>query len=309
LERIRRVLVALDLDPRGADLTPGSRRAADQALWLAPHLAAPVTLFHSKAHQLRPEQGAGGPQELVRRLSPEAARVLEAVQAQFRGAGFTTDLVISEQQPWLGIVREVLRQGVDLVVAGKRNDPREDGRRLGSTSQRLLRECPCGVWVVKPGGVGVIERVLAATDLSPVGDQVVHWAAFVAERCRAELHVVHAIQLPFDVQWGGGDSEAEYERRQREGARRHVEALLEQAGYRGPCSWHMGITSPSRAVTRCVDGLHPDLVVMGTLSRGGIAGRVIGNTAERLLERLDCSLLTVKPSDFVCPVEADAPSG
>jgi universal stress protein E len=48
--------------------------------------------------------------------------------------------------------------------------------------------------------------------------------------------------------------------------------------------------------------LEPDVVVMGTISRGGIPGLLVGNTAERLLGILDCSLVIVKPHDFVCPV-------
>jgi nucleotide-binding universal stress UspA family protein len=50
--------------------------------------------------------------------------------------------------------------------------------------------------------------------------------------------------------------------------------------------------------------LRPDLVVMGTVSRGGIPGLLMGNTAERLIDRIDCALLTVKPQDFVCPIPA-----
>jgi nucleotide-binding universal stress UspA family protein len=45
-----------------------------------------------------------------------------------------------------------------------------------------------------------------------------------------------------------------------------------------------------------------DLVVMGTVGRSGIPGFVIGNTAERMLNRLECSLLTLKPSGFVSSV-------
>ena len=41
---------------------------------------------------------------------------------------------------------------------------------------------------------------------------------------------------------------------------------------------------------------------MGTLSRGGVAGLLIGNTAERVVNRVDCSLLTIKPEDFISPV-------
>ena len=33
--------------------------------------------------------------------------------------------------------------------------------------------------------------------------------------------------------------------------------------------------------------------------------RLVGSTALRLLSRLDCSLLTVKPDDFVCPIEPE----
>ena len=29
----------------------------------------------------------------------------------------------------------------------------------------------------------------------------------------------------------------------------------------------------------------------------------VGDTAERLMERVDCSLLTVKPEDFITPVQ------
>jgi universal stress protein E len=48
-----------------------------------------------------------------------------------------------------------------------------------------------------------------------------------------------------------------------------------------------------------------DLIVMGTLARTGIEGYFIGNTAETVLQRVACSVLTVKPDGFVSPVRAD----
>jgi nucleotide-binding universal stress UspA family protein len=50
-----------------------------------------------------------------------------------------------------------------------------------------------------------------------------------------------------------------------------------------------------------------DLAVMGTVARTGIAGLVIGNTAERMLQRLLCSVLAVKPDGFISPVRLDTP--
>jgi nucleotide-binding universal stress UspA family protein len=70
---------------------------------------------------------------------------------------------------------------------------------------------------------------------------------------------------------------------------------------------HVGLTSPSNAILAGADRLKPGLVVMGTISRAGIAGLSVGNTAERMLGHLDCSMLTVKPTDFICPVHLSEP--
>ena len=45
-----------------------------------------------------------------------------------------------------------------------------------------------------------------------------------------------------------------------------------------------------------------DLIVMGTVARTGISGFFMGNTAETILNRLDCSVLAVKPQGFETPV-------
>jgi nucleotide-binding universal stress UspA family protein len=51
---------------------------------------------------------------------------------------------------------------------------------------------------------------------------------------------------------------------------------------------------------------HPaDLLVMGTVGRSGLAGLLMGNTAEQILERVSCSVLAVKPTGFESPVRAD----
>jgi len=52
--------------------------------------------------------------------------------------------------------------------------------------------------------------------------------------------------------------------------------------------------------------LDADLVVMGTVGRSGIAGLFIGNTAEMVLEQVQCSVLAIKPPGFVSPVEPNA---
>ena len=45
-----------------------------------------------------------------------------------------------------------------------------------------------------------------------------------------------------------------------------------------------------------------EVAVLGTLSRTGIAGVLIGNTAERVLRQVDCSVFAVKPPGFESPI-------
>jgi universal stress protein E len=306
LHDVRHILAGLDLGVRDQALTPGSRLAADQALWLAQRLGARVTLLHSMA-----EDECFEPEErkyvlVPAGLSDQARGVLERTAHQFRRAGVEVELALEEEDAWLAIVRRVLRGGIDLVIAGKRGEPEPPGRQLGAVSAKLVRKCPGPVWVCKPGSPPLPRRVLAATDLEPVGQQAVSAAAWLATHCDAELHVVHAIQLPLAVQLGGEEKEEAFERDSAAEAIRRIQQEIDAAGYPGTASFHVGVTSPARAILQATERVDPDLVVMGTVSRGGVAGVLVGNTAQRLLDRVDCSLLAVKPEDFVCPVE---PSG
>jgi nucleotide-binding universal stress UspA family protein len=48
--------------------------------------------------------------------------------------------------------------------------------------------------------------------------------------------------------------------------------------------------------------LQIDCIVMGTVARTGVRGFIMGNTAETVLEQIDCSVLAIKPQGFVTPV-------
>ncbi len=48
--------------------------------------------------------------------------------------------------------------------------------------------------------------------------------------------------------------------------------------------------------------LEADLLVMGTIGRTGLQGLIIGNTAEKVLQSVNCSVLAVKPKGFISPI-------
>ena len=59
---------------------------------------------------------------------------------------------------------------------------------------------------------------------------------------------------------------------------------------------------PERVIVEQSRDLRADLVVMGTVARTGLAGVFIGNTAENIINSLECPLLAVKPEGFVSPL-------
>jgi len=299
----RRIVVGVDCSETG-DLTAGSQLAVEQAHWLASVVGAHVTLLHSTRHEEHWGASEGAFTDRPMPVDGEVRRSLETQLRSLLEAGIEAELVLSEERAWLAIVSRVLGSDEDLVIVGKRSDPANDGRLLGGVSQKLLRKCPCAVWVVKPGAPVHPVSILAATDLSPVGERVLAIAESISSECGAELHIAHALQLPFSVQMEGSEAQEQFLAESRSAAVAAIESQLPKAR-REAAELHVGLTSPSNAILACVDRLGSDLVVMGTISRAGIAGLSVGNTAERMLGHLDCSMLTIKPADFVCPVRLE----
>ena len=100
----------------------------------------------------------------------------------------------------------------------------------------------------------------------------------------------------------------EYRRKVRAGAQEALHAQLAKTAYEALGSRievHLGgdVGLPDVAIQHFIQAHNIHLLVMGTIGRGGIQGIMIGNTAERLLPEVHCSVLAVKPPDFVCPVE------
>jgi universal stress protein E len=293
--------ILVGVDPDHGALRPGSRRAVDLALALAEREGAALTLLYAAAPD---ESWSAKDQSFAYRQvdrSPDLRAALDALVEECRARGVEAELVQAEERADRAILRRVLDRGADLVVTGKRNHDDDDGRRLGSVAAKLIRHCPTPVAVLRPDRALPLRTVLVAADLTPTGDRALDLGARFAACVGASLHVLHAFQMPLSVQIE--DQEAEYVATTRKRCREQIEARLRDVGS-SPAQIHVGLASPTPAILEAVERFDVDLVVMGTVSRGGLAGWLVGNTAERLLGRLACSLLVVKPEDFACPPEA-----
>ncbi len=232
---------------------------------------------------------------------------------------------------FLEIIREVLRNGHDLVI---RIPETLDwlNRLFGSDDMHLMRKCPCPVWLIKPQAPKSYQRILAAVDVDDayppaemesrraLNRQILEMASSLALSEFAELHILSVWHAIGESAMGGAFmytpeekiiAYVEQVRRQHEssfdGLVREVTSNLGQdaMGYLEPQT-HLVKGWARKEVPVLAKRIKADLVVMGTVARTGVPGLFMGNTAETILDQINCSVLAIKPSGFVTPVTLEA---
>lgn len=241
---------------------------------------------------------------------------LDKFAKHIQTSGITVTTELAEGEVETVIVREVFQNGHPLLVTGS-GDARS--RRLATPVMRLLRFCPCPVWVSGPQSVGTPLKMVAAVDV-PTGDQarlnlsskVLRLAASLASQLGAELHVLNAWQAY-------GESmlrSSRFANLRGEVASYVRQAKLDQAGELASLLKQARISLPEDRV-HLIKGRAGDilprfcrrekigLLVLGTIARTGLGGALIGNTAEAVAGNTGCAILAVKPDGFVSPIHPE----
>ncbi len=213
---------------------------------------------------------------------------------------------------FLEAIRAVLRNKYDLLIKPAEN-PNYIERLFGSDDMQLLRNCPCPVWLTRAEENSNYACIMAAVDLNPyipdavdqnINQHILDLSSSLALSDFASLHLVHIWDAPGEMivsLWSDNPKEASMTYDQQ--LRGHIGA--EAYNHLSP-QFHLRQGTASRVIPEMVKELQADLVVMGTVARTGIAGLIIGNTAEAILEQIQCSVLAVKPLGFVSPVTLPA---
>ena len=234
---------------------------------------------------------------------------------------------VVEGTPFLEIIRDVLRNGRDLVVKSAEGNGGALDWLFDTTDMHLLRKCPCPVWIIKSPEPTQIRRILAAVDFDeldppnedaaePLNRMILELAGSLAFLERSEFHVVHAWEaFGEDLMKSGRTAivkeEVEsYVSKVRLGHRYWLDRLLRKARkWIGSKTYdavkpktHVPKGRAGKVIPSFASKLKVDLIVMGTVARTGIPGLIMGNTAETILSQISCFVLAVKPPNFITPV-------
>jgi universal stress protein E len=212
-----------------------------------------------------------------------------------------------------GILRRVSEFAPDLVVKDTHHHSVLRRTLFTNTDWTLIRKCPVPLLLAKHGEWSAEPRILAALDPGHRDDKpaaldvdILDTAQLLARVLHGSVEAVHAffpaallaattgmagMPLAPDV---AGPEFLDAERA------RVTEALraLAAAQRVDARAVHVLQGSPLDLLPRHAEATGADLVVMGAISRTRLQEVFIGSTAERVLDRLPCDVLVVKPGDF-----------
>jgi universal stress protein E len=236
----------------------------------------------------------GDPDVLQREIRSQSDERLKKIVTDLREMNLDAAFETLVGEPFVKIIQ---------VVIGARGLSAWKQIVLGSTGKRLVRKCPSSVWVAKGDSKPPPRSILVATDFSEVSQRAFEQARWLAGVAGSELHVLHVLDdvtanVAFDVPiLPTLQRQLENEAQSRLSRLSSVEAL------HAPIKTHLARGTPWLEIVQHAQRLRADLLVLGTVGRSGIKGLLLGNTADRVLSACDCNLLTVKPADFVSPIE------
>jgi len=323
MKRFSNILLITDADTDDA-------QAAQRAITLAKNNQADLTIcavVDSVSAETQMAITAVTPKELRDIVVAEKHAKLDEIINTFADKEIAVKAKVLVGKPFIEIIRQVLGASYDLVIKSAEGASSLKNSLFGSTDMHLMRKCPCPVWIIKSNEHTHYRRILAAVDQDPeeavkdiLNRQILEMSTSLALAEFSELHIVHAWGLfaeDFYCSSRTSLSNAEFDAMvaaEASARNRWLENLVNTYGakvgadmvdYLKP-QLHVIKGDAKYVVPMKARELDVDLMIMGTVGRTGIAGFFMGNTAENILNQIDCSVLTVKPPGFVSPITLDA---
>jgi universal stress protein E len=310
MKRLDRILAVLDP-------TATSQPALAKALTLARSSHAILELFicdFDPSLSGQPVFDTDRLRQLREEFMTERLAYLEDVADELRGEDLAVETHVHWDNPlYRGIVRRVEESSPDLVVKDTHHHGALRRTLFTNTDWSLIRCCPVPLLLAKSSDWPSRPRIVAALDPGHVGDKpavldhdILEWTSLIAARLDGEAHAVHAF-FPAallaaatgmaGMPMVGGVTAAEIvesERQRVAGVLSDVVASHDLA----PGRVHLEQGAASEVLPAFVDTIGAALLVMGAVSRSRLQEVFLGSTAERILDRVGCDVLVVKPPDF-----------
>jgi nucleotide-binding universal stress UspA family protein len=143
-----------------------------------------------------------------------------------------------------------------------------------------------------------VTKILVATDFSETAAVALEWASELARQHGATLELLHAVTVPPSmpdyVPAPGLDFTADLERAARDRIAETAQPLRERGI---EVDTHLALGTPSQVILQRAEQIQAGMIVQGTRGLTGIRHLLLGSTAQRVVQKAPCPVLSVHPED------------
>lgn len=284
---------------------------ANRAAWIARHYDCDLELLFSD-----PTLGflrdsfmiSADSQQLADGIRQAQEETLEHLKSSLAAEDLTVTTSIVHDRPASdAIVARALEIEPVFVVKGTAYHSPAERAAFTFTDWQLIRKLNFPLWLVKPHKWHDKPVIVAAVDPMHRMDKegeldqaIVEAGKRLAEKCNGQLHLLHTYQRLKEI----GDYAMfhfkpirapidEIEEKMLNEHRRHLDSLAAKNEI-DPAAIHQLPGRTRDILPTYVRANNADIVVMGALARAGLKRRIIGSTAEQVLDHLPCDILIAR---------------
>ncbi|WGV99014.1 universal stress protein UspE [Vibrio sp. YMD68] len=219
--------------------------------------------------------------------------------------------VVWHNRPYEAIIAEVFASSHDILIKGTRTHDILESVIFTPTDWHLLRKCPSPVLLVKnefwPEDANIIASVHVGSENeahSDLNDRMVKQLQNLSERLNTNSYLVNAypitpanitIELPeFDPSTYTDAVRGHHLTSMKALRQKHSmdeeQTIVEQG-------------LPEDIIPEVANRLTAAMVILGTTGRTGLSAVFIGNTAEHVIDKINCDVLALKPHGYISPLD------
>ncbi len=308
MEKYQKILAVIDP-------TTEEQKALERAVELAKKTGAVITAFlsiYDFSYEMTTMLSSDEREAMRQSLINDRIQWLDDIIDSIEHKNLTIDSkVIWHNRPFEPIIEQVLKSQYDIVIKGTHQHDKLKSVIFTPTDWHILRKCPCPVLLVKEHSWPINGNIVAALNVGSdesehqsLNVKITEEAINLSKLILANIHLVNsfpgtpvniAIEIPeFNA--------SEYNESM---FNHHKEAMAKHAQKYSIGEEHTHVIEglPEDVIEKLSKDLDAELVILGTVGRTGISAALIGNTAEHVIDRLNCDVLALKPDGYISPME------
>ena len=233
---------------------------------------------------------------------------LDDLQKSLQAEGYS----VTTQQLCLNTLHETIIAALQEEACGlviKQHVPENPLKKaiLTPDDWKILRYTPCPVLIVKTDTPWTEGTILAAIDVGnsdakhrTLNTSIVANAAEIARVAKADLHLLSAHPSPM---LSAADPTFQLSETIHARYLEQCKSYAEQFDV-SDAQIHVEEGPADVLIPHIASKLNAGVVLLGTVARTGLSGALIGNTAEVVLDMLECDVAVLKPDDVLDHLES-----